>query len=336
MISSSKLMPIVRRVAELAVLGGMAGAAFGVVTHVSRADADGNPATDAVPRVFAYEGRLEFNGQPFNGSASIAFSVYDGAGAATPVWTETQTIAVYNGSFSATLGTSTPLGNLAANADDLYVGITVDGVALAGRQRLVPAPFALWATTATNLQVGNDATVARDLFVSRNANVTGSFTLAGALNLPTGSVTSGFVADNSLTVNDLAPDSVGSSELAADAAGTSEIAADAVGNSELAPNSVTSAELVDSTVASADILDGTVASADIADGTVSRTDLAGTEIAVYRGLAGCGESSSTLTLNGQCNSETCAIGLFENCSGVCASTMPQMCDRPVAGYLVAP
>jgi hypothetical protein len=126
--------------------------------------ADGNPATDGVPRTIHYSGTLERDGAATNGAATMVFRVYDGS---SEVWSETQAVQVYAGRFSVLLGSTTLVSakNLETainNADDLYLGITLKtdqgDVVLTNRQRFTPAPFALWSTAATNFKVAGEVT----------------------------------------------------------------------------------------------------------------------------------------------------------------------------------
>jgi hypothetical protein len=122
--------------------------------------ADGNPATDGVPRVIHYTGTLERDGAAHNGTATMLFRVFDGN---TEAWSETQTVQVYAGRFSVLLGstTATSANNLSEainDADDLYLGVTLKleqgDVVLTNRQRFTPAPFSLWTASASGLKVG--------------------------------------------------------------------------------------------------------------------------------------------------------------------------------------
>ncbi len=48
---------------------------------------DGNPATDDLPRVVPYQGVLDWDGQPYNGSVDIQFTLYTEDGV-TSLWNE--------------------------------------------------------------------------------------------------------------------------------------------------------------------------------------------------------------------------------------------------------
>ncbi len=152
--------------------------------------ADGNPATNGVPGQIPYQGRLELDGTPFNGEVRLRFDLYDGPGDSTPDWTAAYDVVVYNGTFSVLLGAdgSGPLPDTIGNADAFELGLTllqVGGVgltppiALAGRQSLVPVPYALHAQEAADFAVN------RDLAVARNLDVVGTSRLRGAVTTDT-------------------------------------------------------------------------------------------------------------------------------------------------------
>lgn len=166
--------------AAAAVVGAIVAlAASDHVALVGSAHADGDPATDGVPRVVPYEGIVEADGVGVDGALAVRFEIYDGTVA---VWSEEQTVTVHAGRFAALLGSTTPIDPVFEAADDLTLGVTVlngpgldDDVPLSGRQRFVPVPYALWAATSSDL------TVARDLFVTRNVEVTGATRFNGPL-----------------------------------------------------------------------------------------------------------------------------------------------------------
>lgn len=174
-------------VAAMIMLSAVVSASVATVFSSRPASADGVAATDSVPRRIAYNGTLEFDGRPYNGTAELRFSVFDGATAATAAWTEeylgSNAVAVYEGAFEVQLGSlASNLDAIVAGADDLYLAVAVrdaDGiwVELAGRQRFTPAPFALWAVR------GSDFAVNRDLSVARNADIVGTLRGRGATTL---------------------------------------------------------------------------------------------------------------------------------------------------------
>ena len=150
---NEKLKTILAAVAGCAIVLSFAS------THTALAD--GNPATDQVPRLVPYQGTLEKDGVAVTGQVQMTFGIFDGATSTTPAWTEKLAVNVYSGRFMALLGSTTVASatNLAkaiANADDLYLRVTLNNasgdVALSNRQRFLPTPFAIWATASTNLQ----------------------------------------------------------------------------------------------------------------------------------------------------------------------------------------
>lgn len=101
------------------------------------------PST-AVPRLIPYEGRLERDGVPFDGKVPADFSLYASADAPTPLWgPERHTLDIVAGRFHADLGSSSTIDASVLAQGGLFLGITVDGVPLAGRQRFLASPYAL-------------------------------------------------------------------------------------------------------------------------------------------------------------------------------------------------
>ena len=173
------------------------------------AHADGDPATDAVPRLLPYQGQLELDGQPVNATGAnalhIGFLLFDGADAEAHVYRQDLVIQVYSGRFTATIGPTgtnpageeVPIDRIITNADDLYLGMILlgnpgdpdDDIALSNRQRIHASPYAMWTTAATDLNV------ARALVVGGNATVQGDLTVGGAVNLPAGAIDAAEIAD---------------------------------------------------------------------------------------------------------------------------------------------
>ena len=180
--------------------------------------ADGDPTTDAVPRMLPYQGMLELDGRPVHATGDAAlhllFALYAAPDAAEPVYQQPITVEVYSGRFTATIG---PIGtgpdgaeraiaDVIAAADDLSLGITLlgdpadptDDIPLQNRQRIHATPYALWSTTATNLSVAGRATIAGDAQIGGALRVDGPVT-----------ITPGALADGSVQLADLTPAIVG-------------------------------------------------------------------------------------------------------------------------------
>src|SRR3989339_66718 len=92
-----------------------------------------------------YQGKLTtlLNAAVPDGDYSMVFSLYTVSSGGVNIWTETQTITVTSGLFSAMLGTSTPLSTVDFN-QTLYLGVKVGADAeMTPRKTLgaVPAAF---------------------------------------------------------------------------------------------------------------------------------------------------------------------------------------------------
>ncbi len=164
----------------------------GALVVAVTAVADGDPSTDQVPRIIPYNGMLELDGVPVNlvGDAApfLRFELTDGA-AGPVVFTQQAQVQVYGGRFTVLLGPTgtggVRLDDVVADADDLFVRITLlgevgtaaDDIVLAGSQRVLMSPFAMWATDAT------DFAVARDLAVARNTTLGGTLAITGDASL---------------------------------------------------------------------------------------------------------------------------------------------------------
>ena len=176
--------------ALLALGGLLVGAAMAWTVSVT---ADGDPTTDDVPRMLPYQGTLELDGEPVHavGGDAIAMTLalFDGASGAAPVYRQAVSVEVFAGRFTTTIGPvglgaggeEVAIADVVRAADDLYLGITLTGdpqteeddVTLTNRQRIHATPYAMWSTSATNLDV------ARDLVVGRDARVGGELTVEG-------------------------------------------------------------------------------------------------------------------------------------------------------------
>jgi hypothetical protein len=102
----------------------------------------------AAPTELVWQGRLlDAAGAPISGEHDVSFSLYAAAEGGTPLWSETDRLTLADGHFSTVLGDGSPLGGVIGEASR-YLGIAVDGVALAPRQVLVGVPYAIRAREA--------------------------------------------------------------------------------------------------------------------------------------------------------------------------------------------
>lgn len=108
-----------------------------------------------IPRIMSYQGVLaDASGSAVSdGNYSITFRLYTAESGGSPIWEETQTVAVKKGIFEAKLGSYTPLD--LSFSQRYYLGISVEGGAeLAPRTQLCSAPYSLTSSRlegATNV-----------------------------------------------------------------------------------------------------------------------------------------------------------------------------------------
>ncbi|MCB9528200.1 MAG: hypothetical protein H6703_01295 [Myxococcales bacterium] len=189
-----------------------------LVLLATPARADGDPRTDAVPRMFPYQGELALDGRPVHATGDDAlhlrFALYAAPDMEQPVYQQDIVVEVYRGHFTATIGpigqgpdgTERNIADVIAAADDLSLGITLlgdpddpaDDIALDNRQRIHATPYALWSTTATDLGV------AGRLDVGGDARIAGALRVDGPV-----SITPGALADGTVRAADLDPAMLG-------------------------------------------------------------------------------------------------------------------------------
>jgi hypothetical protein len=100
-----------------------------------------------VPNRLIEQGRLlKKNGNPVTGTVTVKFAIYDALTGGNVLWTETQSVTLDSGYFSAELGDTTSLpANLFGGAQR-YIGITVGtDPEMTPRQTIDSAPYAIMA-----------------------------------------------------------------------------------------------------------------------------------------------------------------------------------------------
>lgn len=101
------------------------------------------------PQLINYQGNLNQNGSPANGTFSMTFSIYDSETDGNQLWSETQSVAVANGSFNVLLGSVTAFpGNLFTAGGDRYLEIQVGNDVITPRFRWTSVAYALRAAYA--------------------------------------------------------------------------------------------------------------------------------------------------------------------------------------------
>ena len=171
----------------LTLLGPLAETAFAAAP-------DSNPVTDTLPRGLPYEGHLDIDGVPLNGTLTVRFALWNLPAGGAMLFDEFRDVSFINGRFSVLLGAGDErIPPIVFDAADVYLGVTVNNTELMGRQRIVPVPHALWAARAADFTVAGRLTL-NGVLDAAAASV-GELTAAdaaigtlsaGSLNLPLG------------------------------------------------------------------------------------------------------------------------------------------------------
>lgn len=130
------------RFAHLLALAG----AVVLVAFSLRTLADTYADPGGVPRLLPFRGHLESGGAPVTTEVTLEARIFDAGTGGALLWgPETHTVTPADGDFTLMLGTNTALPPSVVRGGDAWVAIAVDGVALAGRQRLASVAYALRA-----------------------------------------------------------------------------------------------------------------------------------------------------------------------------------------------
>lgn len=174
----------------------------------------------------SYQGRLNDSGAPANASYDFRFAVFNAPtnGAAVSAYVTNAAVPVSNGLFSVTLDFGPGIFNGTSNGSNDWMDIAVRATSataftpLVPRQPILPVPYALFATSASNLLGTLSAaqltgTAASSLITGAYTNVVnfsnptnifvGAFSGAGSnlTSLNASQITSGTLADARLTAN---------------------------------------------------------------------------------------------------------------------------------------
>ncbi len=127
--------------------------------------------TFAQGTAFTYQGRLNNNGSPANGSYELAFTLYSAslAGQVTAGPVTNTAVAVTNGLFT----TLVDFGNAYSGGSNwLQIAVSTNGAnafsPLTPRQPLTPVPYALFANTASNAATAVTAITAINASIATN------------------------------------------------------------------------------------------------------------------------------------------------------------------------
>jgi hypothetical protein len=104
-------------------------------------------ARASVPGTLTEQGRLlDPSGTPVAGTVAMVFTIYDASAGGTTLWTETQSITLDSGYFSALLGQSVAIPATAFNGSTRYLGVKVGSdPEMTPRQTVDSVPYAILA-----------------------------------------------------------------------------------------------------------------------------------------------------------------------------------------------
>ncbi|HBA60647.1 MAG TPA: hypothetical protein DCZ92_07480, partial [Elusimicrobia bacterium] len=235
-------------------------------------------AAQTPPGLMNFQGRLtDASNNPLAGPHNFTFEIYDSLTGGFQLWTETQNgVTVVNGVLAAQLGASTALTPSVFTTSNAYLQITVDGVTLTPRQRLITSPYAFNAYSLGGRQYGAFvSTDAAAQSIAGDKTFTGSLILTGnGLSATQVRLSPGVVISSEASPAIGAGVRVSSNVFIVGFSSAAKYYGDGGGlynvfASSLAADSVYAGALRDNSVTSPKIADGTIIAADIALSTIS-------------------------------------------------------------------
>lgn len=246
----------------------------------------------AIPKQFDYQGILKTSagGIVPDGNYPMTFKIYNDPTGGAPIWTETQTIAVANGIFSAHLGNTTPITGVPFDRVH-FLGITLGTEPeLLPRTMLTPAPYSFMslnimdeAVTTSKIHDGaiTDAKIGSNQIVKSLNGLKDDVTLVAGTNItltPSGnSITINAGGGGGGTVTQVNTGS-GLTGGPITTTGTISIPNDGITSAMLQSNSVTSAKIADGTIVAGDLGNNIITSNQIIDGTILGSDISNNTI----------------------------------------------------------
>lgn len=259
----------------------------------------------AIPKQINYQGILKEGSALLDGNYPFTFRIYNDPTGGSALWTESQTITVENGLFSAHLGSVTPIAGVPFNRVH-FLGITIGtGSELAPRTMLTPSAYSFMSmdimdNTVSTLKLQDAAVTSAK--IGSNQVVKSINGLKDDVTFVAGTNITLTPSGNNITINaagggggtvtqvNTGPGLTGGPITTA---GTISVPNDGITNAMLQNNSVTSAKIIDGTITGADIANSTIGAEKLnftpGTGTV-------TNVATGSGLTG-GPITSTGTIS---------------------------------------
>jgi hypothetical protein len=127
----------------------------------------------AVPGTINYQGLLEEDGVPVDGSRDVTFRIYDAGQGGSILWEEQQTVALVDGLFSVVLGSTDPIGPSVFDGGRRWLSVTVgDGSEILPRAELVSVGYAFHTAssdTASHALAADEAETAQQAETAQDA-----------------------------------------------------------------------------------------------------------------------------------------------------------------------
>ena len=140
----------------------------------------------SVPMFLTHQGHvLQSDQTPVGGVVGVTFSIYVGAEANSPLWTENFDVTFDNGFYSVVLGDHTSLGAELFDGSNRYLGIALDGQPeFSPRSQMTTVPYAIRAGIAGSLDTSNGISVDDSLVIDDSGNWVGGNWVGGSITVP--------------------------------------------------------------------------------------------------------------------------------------------------------
>ena len=117
----------------------------------------------AVPQTINYQGLLEEDGTPVEGSRDVTFRIYDSSDGGSILWEEEQAVTFAGGVFSVLLGNTNPISKSVFDGGRRWLSVSIeDGPEILPRGELVSVGYAFLSGKADSAEYAETADLAAD------------------------------------------------------------------------------------------------------------------------------------------------------------------------------